>query len=200
MAAGGRGQFGGGGGRGQFGGGGFGFGRGSSDTAFVRIYNDKNELIRTLRWGADSGFNRQYWGMEERGFRQPGSAKPRPGSPEPGGFQVLPGRYKLLISMGREMDSTFVTVKDDPRSGNHNDIKIAQRKMYDRLHKSTDKLTEGMDRLTEAEDVCNKLTAELRDLNGKEIDSLRKSTRNMIDSITAIREFISGKPSDQARA
>ncbi|MFI5132741.1 MAG: hypothetical protein ACHQEB_00315, partial [Chitinophagales bacterium] len=60
---GGRGQ--GGGGRGQFGGGG---GRLSGDSALVRIYNDKNELIRTLRWGVDSGFNRQYWGMEERGY------------------------------------------------------------------------------------------------------------------------------------
>ena len=194
---------GGGGGRGQFGGGGGGrgggggFGRGGSDTAIVRIYNDKNELIRTLRWGVDSGFNRQYWGMEEKGFRQPGSQRPRLGAPEPGGLQVLPGRYKLVISLGRDMDSTFVMVKDDPRIGNRNDVKLAQRKMYDRLRKSTDKLTEGMDRLTEAEDVCNKLTAELRDLQGRDIDSLRRSTRTILDSIKVIREFISGKTSDR---
>lgn len=192
---GGRGQFGGGGGRGQFGFGGG--GRVTGDTAFVRIYNDKNELIRTLRWGVDSGFNRQYWGMEERGYRQPGTPRPRPGSPEPGGFQVLPGTYKVVITFNRETDSTFVTVKDDPRLGNRNDIKIAQRKMYDRLRKSSDKLTAAMDRLTEAEDVCNKFTAELRDIEGKETDSLRKSTRVMLDSIKAIREFISGKPSDR---
>lgn len=180
-----------GGGRGQFAGGGRSFG----DTALVKIYNDKNELIRTLRWGVDSGFNRQYWGMEEKGYRQPGSPKPRPGAQEPGGLQVLPGTYKIVISFAREMDSTFVTVKDDPRLGNRNDIKIAQRKMYDRLHKSTDKLTTGMDRLTEAEEVCNKLTAEIKDLGGKEIDSLRKSSNVMLDSIKAIREFISGKES-----
>ena len=196
---GGRGQFGGGGGggRGQFGGGGFGFGRGGSDTAFVRIYNDKNELIRTLRWGVDSGFNRQYWGMEERGFRQPGSPKPRPGSPEPGGFQVLPGKYKLIISLGRDLDSTFVTVKDDPRLGNRNDIKLAQRKMYDRLRKSSDKLIIGTDRLTEAEDVTNKILAEIRDVEGRDVDSLRRNSRVILDSIKAIREFISGKASDR---
>jgi photosystem II stability/assembly factor-like uncharacterized protein len=194
-----QGQFirgGGGGGRGQFGGGGFGRG-GSGDTAFVRIYNDKDELIRTLRWGVDSGFNREYWGMEEKGYRQPGSPKPRPGAPEPGGFEVLPGTYKVVISVGRDKDSTFINVKDDPRIGNHNDIKLAQQKMYDRLRQSADKLTEGMDRMTDAEEVCNKINAEIKDVTGKDIDSLRKSSGIMLDSIKVIREFISGKASQR---
>lgn len=181
------------GGRGQLGSG----GRNSSDSVLIRIYNDKNELIRTLRWGVDSGFNRQYWGMEEKGYRQPGSPRSRPGSAEPGGLQVLPGTYKVVISFAREMDSTFVTIKDDPRLGNKDEIKIAQRKMYDRLHKSTDKLTMGMDHLTDAEDICNKITTEIKDVEGKEIDSLRKSSKAMLDSIKAIREFISGKQSER---
>ena len=171
--------------------------RGSSDSVWVRIYNDKNEMIRTLRWPVDSGFNRQYWGMEEKGYRQPGSSKPRLGSPEPGGFQVLPGVYKVVITLGRDADSTFITVKDDPRLGNRNEVKLAQRLMYDRLRKSVDKLTTAMDRLIEAEDVCTKITAQLKDLEGKEIDSLRKSTKLMQDSIKAIREFINGKTSDK---
>jgi hypothetical protein len=56
----------------------------------VRIYNSSNELIRTLRWGIDTGFNRNYWGMEEKGFRQPGSPKPAPGAQEPGDLQCYP--------------------------------------------------------------------------------------------------------------
>ena len=60
-----------------------------SDSAMVRIYNSNNEQIRTLRWAIDSGFNRLYWGMEEKGF-QPGSPKPQPGYPEPGGFRYCP--------------------------------------------------------------------------------------------------------------
>ena len=190
-----------GGGRGAGGGGGFGGGQGQGsvrrgDSAMARIYNDKNELIRTLRWNVDSGFNRQYWGMEEKGVRQPGSPKPQPGSPEPGGFQVLPGTYKVVITYARTDDSTFVTVKDDPRLGNRNEIKIAQRKMYDRFRKSADKLTEGMDRLTEAEEVCTKMQAQLRGVEGKDVDSVRKATTKMTDEIKAIREFISGKTSD----
>ena len=188
---------GGGGGRGGFGGGRGGMGGGSRDSVWVRIYNEQNELIRTTRWKVDSGFNRAWWGMEEKGFRQPGSPKPRPGSPEPGGQSVFPGTYKMVITMGRESDSTFITVKDDPRSGNNNEVKKAQRAMAARLRKSTDKLTESMDRLTEASDLLSKMSAQLQNVEGKEADSLRKTTRALQDSVKLIREFISGKTSDR---
>lgn len=167
------------------------------DSVQVKIYNEQNENIRNLKWKTDTGFNRQYWGMEQKGFRQPGSPKPRPGSPEPASFIVLPGTYKVVITLNKESDSTYVNVNDDPRLGNRNDIKLAQRRMYERLQKSGNKLTEGTDRLTEADDVCTKITAQLKDLDGKEADSLRKSTKAMQDSIKTIREFISGKASDK---
>ncbi|HWR33738.1 MAG TPA: hypothetical protein VN451_09435 [Chitinophagaceae bacterium] len=189
--------FGGAGGRsggGRFGGPGGGSGRG--DSAMARIYNSNNELIRTLRWNVDTGFNRMYWGMEEKGFRQPGSPKPQPGAQEPGGFQVLPGTYKLVLTYARTSDSTMLTVKDDPRLGNRNDVKLAQRTMINRLRKGADKLTEGMDRLTEAEEVCTKITAQLKGVEGKDADSLKKTTTKMTDEIKSIREFISGKTSD----
>ena len=185
-----------GGGRGGFSGR-AGAGGSSRDSVWVKIYNDKNELIRTTRWRADSGFNRSYWGMEEKGFRQPGSLKPRPGAPEPGGLQVLPGTYKVVITLGRESDSTFITIKDDPRIGNKDEAKKAQRKLYLRLRSSTDKLTEAMDRLTDASEVLTKINGQLQNLEGKEIDSLRKTTKAMQDSIKVIREFISGKTSDR---
>ena len=171
--------------------------RAKADSVQVKIYNEQNENIRNLKWKTDTGFNRQYWGMEQKGFRQPGSPKPRPGSPEPASFIVLPGMYKLVITLNKESDSTFIKVNDDPRFGNRNEIKLAQRKMYDRLQKSGNKLTEGMDRLTEADEICTKITAQLKDLDGKEADSLRKSTKAMQDSIKSIREFISGKVDDK---
>ena len=174
-----------------------------SDSAMVKIFslnpvdNSNNELIRTLRWPVDSGFNRTYWGMEEKGFRQPGSPKPQPGEQEPGGFQVLPGTYKLVINYAGSTDSALITVKDDPRLGNRNDIKIAQRTMYDRLKKSADKLTTAMDQLTESEEVLTKMQSQLKGLEGKEIDSLKKSTTKMQDEIKGIRELITGKTNER---
>jgi photosystem II stability/assembly factor-like uncharacterized protein len=164
------------------------------DSATVKIYNDKNELIRTLKWEADTGFNRRYWYMDEKGFRNPGSPKPRPGAPEPGGWSVLPGNYKVVVTLHGEADSTMVTVKDDPRIGNRNDIKLAQHSLQLRLRKSVDKLVEGMDRLTEAEETAKKVEAQFRDTEGKDADSVRKMSRKMQDEIKSIREFISGKP------
>ena len=182
--------------RGVRGGRGLGGGK-KTDSVMVKIYNPVNELIRTLRWSVDSGFNKMYWGMEERGFRQPGSTKPEAGAPEPGGVKVLPGTYKLVIAYARNVDSTFITIKDDPRLGNRNDIKLAQHKMVDRLKKSADRLTKGMDQLTESEELLTKMQSQLKGLEGKEIDSLKKTTTKIQDEIKHIRELINGKANEK---
>jgi hypothetical protein len=54
-----------------------------------------------------------------------------------------------------------------------------------------------VDRLGESEETLGKITAQLRGLEGKEIDSLRKSTTAMTDSIKAIREWINGKSTEK---
>ncbi len=168
-----------------------------ADSVTVRIYNNNNELIRNLKWNADTGFNRQYWAMDEKGFRRPGSPKPLPNAQEPSGLQVLPGTYKVVLTYAATSDSTMLTIKDDPRLGNRNDIKMAQRKLADRLRLSADKLTEGMDRLTEADEVCAKMQTQLKGMEGKDADSLRKTTTKISEEIKSIREKINGKPSDK---
>ena len=168
-----------------------------TDSVLVKIYNDKNEVIRNLKWKADTGFNRQWWGMEEKGIRNPGSPRPRPNSAEPGGFPVFPGEYKIVMTLGKDMDSTFITVKDDPRINKSKDVIVAQRTMVDRLRKSTTKLTDAVDWLADAEETLGKMQGQLRNVESKEADSLRKATTAMQDSIKAIRGFISGTPSDK---
>jgi hypothetical protein len=177
------------------------------DSVSVRIYNDKNEIIRNLRWKADTGFNRQWWGMEERGYRQPGAGRPGGGGgggrfgggggggAEPAGLQVLPGAYKVVLNLGREGDSTFVIIKDDPRIPKSDEAKMAQRKLLERLRKTSDKLLAGMDRLSESEEVLTKITTQIRGLQG--MDTLRRATTAIQDSIRVIREYVSGRTSDR---
>ena len=167
------------------------------DSVTVRIYNDKSEIIRNLKWKADTGINRSYWRMEERGYRSPGSPRPRPNAPETPGLQVFPGTYKVVLTLGNQSDSTMVTIKDDPRLKKSQATLVAQRAMLDRLRKSSDKLIEALDRLTESEETLGKVTAQLRGLEGKDIDSLRKSTTATTDSIKKLREFISGKTTEK---
>jgi photosystem II stability/assembly factor-like uncharacterized protein len=163
------------------------------DSLQVRIYNDRNEMVRNIRWRADEGFNRRYWGMESKGYRMPGSPKPRPDAPEPPGQPVLPGTYKVVLQYLDAKDSGMITIKDDPRLGNRNQVKIAQEEMRQRLRVSTDKLVAGMDQLSDAEETLKKVEASYKDQEGKAADSVRKATKAMQDSVTQIREFISGK-------
>jgi photosystem II stability/assembly factor-like uncharacterized protein len=168
-----------------------------ADSVTVKIYNDKNEVIRNLKWKADTGFNRQWWGMEERGYRSPNAPRPRPGAAETPGLQAFPGTYKVVMTLGKDSDSTMVTLKDDPRLNKSDEAKRAQRAMLERLRKSTDRLIEATDRLTESEEALSKITTELRGLEGKQYDSLRKATTVMQDSIKAIREFINGRTTEK---
>lgn len=164
-----------------------------TDTVHVRIFNDKNEEIRHLTLKADTGFNKQYWGMEQKGERYPGQPKPKPGDPERGGRKVLPGTYKIRYEIGTDKDSTSITVKADPRLGDRVAIRVAQANMQDRLQKIADRLTTGMDRLSEAEDLTKKMEGQLKDVEGKAADTLRKAGKAMQDSIKSIRELINGK-------
>jgi hypothetical protein len=176
--------------------------RSGTDSVAVKIFNESGVQIRSLRWAADSGFNRRYWGMEEKGYRQPGGGGEggegggrfgmgRGGS-EPGGLPALPGRYKVVLTYGAHSDSTLVTISDDPRIGNKNEIKLAQKKSLEQIQRSAEKLTKAMERLTEAEEVCTKINAQLKGADKKATDSLSKLTKNIQDEIKKIREKISG--------
>ena len=168
-----------------------------SDSAIVKIFNQNNELIRTMKVKADSGFNRNYWGFEAKGIRQPGSPKPKGNSPEPGGLSVYPGIYKLVISLGKETDSTLITVNADPNVPNNKEIYDAKMLMVKRIEKSTARLTAITDRLTDAEETIAKVEAELKNVEGKDADSLRKAGKAMTDSMKNIRNFIFGKPQEK---
>ncbi|MGB4845904.1 MAG: hypothetical protein WBP16_15670 [Ferruginibacter sp.] len=168
-----------------------------ADSALVKIYNQQNELIRTLKYKADTGFNRNSWGFEMKGIRQPGSPKPRPNSGEPRGLTVFPGIYKMVITVGKESDSTMIVVNHDPAAPDSKEIYDAKMKMMERLDKSTIRLTEVTDRLSEAEETIAKIEGQLKNEEGKAIDSLKKAGKAMTDSIKSIRNFIFGKPQEK---
>jgi hypothetical protein len=51
--------------------------------------------------------------------------------------------------------------------------------------------------MAESEEIMGKMQAQLAGLEGKEVDSLRKSTTAVRDSIKKIRESINGRTSDR---
>ena len=167
------------------------------DSATVKIYNQANELIRTMKIKVDTGFNKASWGFEMKGVRQPNTIKPKADTPEPRGNTVFSGTYKLVITLGKETDSTMIVVNADPNVTESKEIYDAKMAMLNRLDKSTVRLTEITDRFTEAEEAIAKVEAQLKNEEGKEADSLRKAGKIMTDSIKSIRHFIFGKPQEK---
>lgn len=95
------------------------------------------------------------------------------------------------------MDSTTINVNPDPNVPNNRDVYDAKMAMIKRIEKSTARLTEVTDRLADAEETVTKVEAELKNVEGKEADSLRKTGKAMLDSVKNIRNFIFGKPQEK---
>jgi hypothetical protein len=169
----------------------------NTDSAWVKIYNEKNDLIRTMKIKIDSGFNRFTWGFEMKGTRMPGSEKPKAGAPEPGGRSVFPGNYKLVLTVANVSDSTIIAVVPDPAVTPNKTIYDAQLKMMDRIEKSNSKLVEITDQLKEAEETITKIESTLKNDESVDADSLRNHGKSMMDSIKNIRNFILGKPQEK---
>ncbi len=168
------------------------------DSVMVNIFNSSNQAIRSMKIKADTGFNRNYWGFETTGNRQPGSAKPKPNAPEPrGGMPVFPGTYKLVVTQGKESDSTMIVVKADPAVTPSREEYDAKQAALKRLDSAVARVVQITDWLTDAEESIAKVDARIKNNEGKAADSLRKSGKAMSDSLKKIRHFIFGTPQEK---
>lgn len=166
------------------------------DSATVKIYNNKNELIRTFLVKAESGLNIRHWTFEQDGFRIANSTRGR-GMTTPPGWPVIAGEYTVVYQLGNNMDSATVRVKDDPASGDKTAEKLAKSAMMQKIRTVNDALAKALDQLNEADEVVKKIDAQLKDLRGKSIDSLRNATRSIKGTIKSLRENIIGKPKEK---
>lgn len=85
------------------------------DSVIVKIY-DGERLIRTLKNKApDSlGIYEVSWDMDEKGVDRP-SRSIRERDNEPGGINVQPGTYKVILQYGDQESTTNISVEKDPR-------------------------------------------------------------------------------------
>ncbi len=87
----------------------------TSDSVTLKIF-DGERLVRTLKTKApdSSGFYKMRWYMDEAGVERP-SRTIRERRSEPGGVNVKPGTYKVVMSYGDQQTTTNLTVESDPR-------------------------------------------------------------------------------------
>ncbi|MAT55388.1 MAG: hypothetical protein CMN32_12990 [Saprospirales bacterium] len=161
-------------------------GRRGKQKVKVRVVNMDGDTIRTFSQEVDTGMVRIYWNLNQDGVRFPSRRQPRPDSDPPQGYEVLPGTYKLYLTLGKNTDSTEVVVHDDPRMGFRMEKMKAQHAAYDELAKVVTAATEGFDRLQDARkniEVVNEALAYVPDSLKKEVQKMGKELQKSIDSL-----------------
>jgi len=171
----------------------------ASDTLIAKIYSVNGDLIRTLQQKVDTvGVHTMRWKLDEKGIRFPGRLKPKKNDDEPGGMDVLPGTYKVVLHFRDEMDSTMITVKADPRIPfNITDVN-EKRKLTKQLYGSIEKLTAAVDGLDDAKNSTDMILSQIKGAadpmtDNPLLDSLKKTTTAMQDSIKTVKEIIMGE-------
>lgn len=149
----------------------------------VRVVNADGDTIRTFSTEVDTGMVRFYWDLSMDGVRFPSRRQPEKDSDPPRGYEVLPGTYKLYVSLGQHTDSTVVVVHDDPRMGFRMDKMKAQHAALDELAKIVKAATQGFDRLQDARQnikVVNEALAYVPDSLKKDVLKMGKSLQDSI--------------------
>ena len=170
-----------------------------ADSLKIYIYDIDNALIQTLESVPDGGLNIVRWNLTTGDMKMP-----RRGGREEGAINrfmrrnrsvksVLPGTYKLVAEYKDQKDSTEITVVMDPRVPKSVEAIKAQNAMVDDLTSNLEVLYNGTERLIESNQVLDKLSTQLKGLEGDEIKELQKEIKAIQDSVSAIQDMLLGK-------
>jgi len=175
-----------------------------ADSLKINIYDSQNELVKTVNTIPDDGLNVVRWRLDTGEMKMPR----RGGREDQAGRYmrrnrstktVLPGTYKVVAEYKAHKDSTMLEVVMDPRVPKSVEAMKAQNAMVDDLTKSLEVLYNGTERLIESKEVTDKVSAQLKGLEGDEIKTLQKEVKAVQDSIGAIQDLIFGKQDPEAQ-
>jgi ABC-type transporter Mla subunit MlaD len=141
--------------------------------------------------GAAGGFGGRGGGMGRRG----GGAGEE--EREYRGRDVLPGKYKVVVTANNKKDSAWIEVKDDPRTTSRIDVVKKQDELSKKFQPSVDKLNTALDQLDEVDALLLELTAEWKDKKDKGLDTLNKAHKKVTESAKKLREYVNGKKQDK---
>ena len=180
----------------------------------VQIKDAQDSVIRNLTFKVDSGFNRQYWGFEQKGSRGAGMPKTAAGGGrrrmaegtsndasddemEYRGRSVLAGKFKVVVTANKLKDSIWIEVKNDERNGDKTSIVKKQDELLAKLQPSVDKFNNVLDQLDEVDSVLAELKADWRSKKDKGIDTLNKTHKSIVAKSKALREYLIGKKQEK---
>ena len=148
-----------------------------NDSLVLKVYNDQNKLIRTVKQKLpkDDGIHRLTWQLDEKGVQRPSrSTSQRGRNFEPRGVTVLPGTYKLVLSYGKEKDSTSISVAFDPRIDISYKTLLAKYELLKEVEKNMEQMAAISKQLNESKEIVKQYKKHLNDLKDKKHDNLLK--------------------------
>jgi hypothetical protein len=172
--------------------------------AKIEIVDADGEVIRNLTGPAEQGLNRFYWAMRSKGFRNPGGGGRFGGgrfggggdpNAEPAGPAVLPGTYKVRITLGRAVDSTTVTVHSDPRIPYNRAGAEARIALYHQLGTIIEPAGKAIGQLDSARDALKWMGEKLK--ADSSLKDLMEEHEAVNDSLSAVRELVFGSQGNQ---
>lgn len=175
-----------------------------SDSLSIKIFNESNELIKTITQKPDSGLNVISWRFDEGDLKMPTrgssqSGRRGYGNRSRGSKTALPGSYKVVAEFDSTKDSTRLNVIFDPRIPKTMEALKAQREMIDLLTTDLEVLYNGTQRLIESKEITEKVSAQIKGLKDESVKELQKAVKTVQDSINSVQDFIFGKENKDAQ-
>lgn len=169
------------------------------DTIFFEVYNDKNELIRSIKYKApkENGLHRMYWRLEEKGTRGPSRRKVSEKAPEPGGVTVLPGNYTIKLHFGNETVSEKIEVKYDPRIDISFEVLKSKYNLLKALENKIEIAGDASQRLLASKEIVEDYQKRIKALKTDKFEDLLKNHKEIITKINGLLDDLLGKEDDR---
>lgn len=152
-----------------------------------KVYNDGGKLIRTHKFSFDSsGYYRIPYRMVEDGFRWPSHYTPKPDDGIPSGRTVAPGKYKLVISLGKVSDSVWLMVRMPQGEEFNTWVNVRQAQLMDTLQILVERARLAFEGLKDVEKSIAQVLG-TKYINDSAVAQLKKLEKPLLDSIAGLK-------------
>lgn len=175
------------------------------DELKIKISDESGKVIRNLTRRIEPGLNRVYWNLDRRGERFPSLTTGGAGggggggsggffggqdpNAEPGGIQILPGKYKVIVQIGKDSDSSWINVKSDPRINIPLTSLIEKQKSIDEYLGLVKKTTAMVNKIKDARNtikLVNDVIANTQDSSKTKFTNMSKGLEDKIKILLEI--------------
>ncbi len=164
--------------------------------AKIEISDMSGNVVRNLSSAVEDGLNEVSWRLDEdppKDTEQPALPAGIPaqfaGRFQRGGAPILPGTYKVKITVGDQTDESEIEVKMDPRQQVSMDVLVARRDMIREVSKMTNEVTKMSSKLTQDMATIDKVIAALQGKRGRDVLAMRNRSNEVkkeLQELTAL--------------